>query len=91
MEVTPVPPPATTAVVNEGLAEAPPDTSGMPDVAEGAIRPMVAVPAPTRTLWFVSPVSWIVSVLADPTAVMLPVPKILKFPDEGDSAPPSYP
>ncbi len=44
--VTPVPPPATTAVVYDGLLAEPCDTNGIPEVAEGATLDNVLVVAP---------------------------------------------
>lgn len=47
-ETAPVPPPATTAVVYEGFAEEPPETRGIPDVADGATEVIPFEAAPTR-------------------------------------------
>jgi len=86
-----VPPPATTAVPNAGLALEPCEMRGTPLVAEGVAVAIVAVPAPRRTLYWVRPVSCVVRVLPVPTMVMLPVPSVLTLPDDGEIAPPELP
>ena len=78
------------AAWNVGSADAPLDVRTNPAVL-GAARPIVAVPAPRRTLWAVRPVREIVSVFAVPIVVMLPVPRMLKLPANGTSAPPLLP
>jgi hypothetical protein len=52
-EVAPVPPPPTTAVVNEGFEEDPFETRGIPEVELGATEVMLFPVLPTRTLYCV--------------------------------------
>jgi hypothetical protein len=83
--------PIRLVVPKAGSVAAPRERKGMLAVALGDTFVIVAVPAPTRTAWFVRPVSWTVSVFAEPATVIDPVPKRLKFPEFGTSTPPLLP
>ena len=50
--VSPVPPPATTAVPNEGCAATPLEINGMPLVDDGAMSEKAEVLLPVRRLYW---------------------------------------